>query len=96
MAPRNDEETMISTEKLDVMEAGGLASSATDERFVDGDTTKSTPLSKPFPRLVQRNLPFFQSKNKVSVIHNKGVQIVPLLRYDWFHVFLRWPMKYIQ
>ena len=75
------------------VEAGGIA--AVQENSIEDSTTpQPASTAKAFPRLVQRNLPFFQSKNKVSVIHNKGVEIAPLLRHDWFHVFLRLPSKY--
>ena len=58
----------------------------------DHANTRTNPSqAQPFPRLVERNLPFYQSKNKVSVIHNKGVHIMPLLRHDWFHAFMRMP-----
>jgi len=43
------------------------------------------------PRLVLRNLPFHQSKNRVYVKHNQGLKIFLLLQHDWFHVLLRIP-----
>jgi len=46
------------------------------------------------PRLIQRNLPFKQSKNKVNVINRYGKHKHlhgMLFLHDWFHVFLRWP-----
>lgn len=46
------------------------------------------------PRLVDRNLAFGQSSNKVNLRHNQGWKIYRLLRFNWFHVFLRWPTKY--
>ena len=46
------------------------------------------------PRLVKRNQPFYQSSNKIYVKHNQGTKIYALLRFNWFHVFLRWPTKY--
>ena len=58
-----------------------------------GTTDKASTTGIRFPRLVPRNLPFYQSKNKVAVIHNKGYAVVPLIRYDWFHVLLRFPGK---
>jgi hypothetical protein len=42
-------------------------------------------------RLVRRDLPFSQSRNRVHVGHNHGFKIWRLLRYDWFHVILRYP-----
>lgn len=43
----------------------------------------------PLPRLIQRNLPFSQSRNRVRMMHNQGFAIYKLLRHDWFHVTLR-------
>jgi hypothetical protein len=42
-------------------------------------------------RLVRRDLPFSQSRNRVHVGHNHGWKILRLLRHDWFHVILRYP-----
>jgi hypothetical protein len=42
-------------------------------------------------RLIRRDLPFSQSRNRVHVGHNHGWKIYRLLRYDWFHVILRYP-----
>ena len=42
-------------------------------------------------RLVRRDLPFAQSRNRVHVGHNHGWKIMRLLRHDWFHVILRYP-----
>lgn len=92
MAPKKEQETTINPSVFDV-EAGGLAA-VQENKIDDLAMTPQANTTKAFPRLVQRNLPFFQSKNKVSVIHNKGVQIAPLLWNDWFHVFLRLPSKY--
>ena len=44
------------------------------------------------PRLVLRNLPFQQSRNRVYVRHNQGFKIFMLLKHDWFHVLLRFPI----
>ena len=49
-------------------------------------TVKQNP-----PRMVLRNLPFHQSKNKFAVDHNQGWSLWKLLRYDWFHVVLNLP-----
>jgi hypothetical protein len=46
------------------------------------------------PRLVHRNLAFHQSSSKVHLRHNQGLNIYRLLRFNWFHVLLRWPTKY--
>ncbi|KAG7373250.1 inward rectifier potassium channel [Nitzschia inconspicua] len=46
------------------------------------------------PRLVQRNRPFHQSSNKVFIKHNQGTKIYKLLRFNLFHVFLRWQTKW--
>lgn len=43
----------------------------------------------PLPRLIPRNLPMAQSRNRVQIEHNQGFKIYRLLRHDWFHVFLR-------
>jgi len=47
-------------------------------------------LDSKFPRLIDRNLPFHQSKNKVHIHHghSRG-DLYRLLKYNWFHVFLR-------
>jgi hypothetical protein len=73
---------------------------------VEGHPHSQSPQQRPFdleqqaesekhmtsiPRLVHRGLPYFQSKNKVNVYHNKGINIFRLVRYDWFHVLLRTP-----
>ena len=42
-------------------------------------------------RLVHRDLPFSQSRNRVNVRHNQGFKIFRLIRHDWFHVILRYP-----
>jgi hypothetical protein len=46
------------------------------------------------PRLVQRNRAFHQSSNKIHIKHNQGTRIFKLLRFNWFHVFLRWQTKW--
>lgn len=46
------------------------------------------------PRLVLRNRAFHQSSHKVHIRHNKGASIYKLLRFNWFHVLLRWPTKF--
>lgn len=48
-------------------------------------------IGNPVPRLVRRNLPFSQSRNRLQVEHNHGYKIFRLLRHDWFHVVLRLP-----
>ena len=50
--------------------------------------------SENLPRLVDRNRAFHQSSNKVHLRHNQGWNIYRLLRFNWFHVMLRWPSKY--
>ena len=55
----------------------------------------ATVLEPHFPRLVERNLPFDQSKNKVHITHRHSRHaLYKLLSYNWFHVFLRLPTKY--
>jgi hypothetical protein len=44
------------------------------------------------PRLVIRDLPFEQSRNRVQVFHDRKWQIFGLLRSDWYHVLLRLPL----
>lgn len=49
-----------------------------------------TTTTKPLPRLVSRDRIFSQSSNQVRVQHKNDTRIFWLLiRYDWFHVFLR-------
>jgi hypothetical protein len=44
------------------------------------------------PRLIARNLPYHQSRNKMAVQSVKNhSHVYPLLLLDWFHVFLRLP-----
>ena len=51
-----------------------------------------TQLEPTFPRLIERNLPFHQSKNKVDIRHGHSRNDIFRLRcYNWFHVFLRLP-----
>ena len=84
---------MVTTATLDVTHPVDIEGVATEaKKAVETEETAKTDTAS-FPRLVQRNLPFSQSKNRLSVMHNKGYEIVPLLKYDWFHVFLRLPSK---
>jgi hypothetical protein len=47
-------------------------------------------LEPTFPRLIDRNLPFHQSKNKVDIRHGHSRKdLIRLRTYNWFHVFLR-------
>jgi hypothetical protein len=43
-------------------------------------------------RLLRRDLPFSQSRNRVLVYHNHPYKIFKLLKYDLFHVVLRYPI----
>ena len=46
----------------------------------------------PLPRLVRRDLPYKQSRNRIRVRHNYGIaKITKLTQHDWFHVLLRVP-----
>ena len=46
-----------------------------------------------FPRLVKRDLPYHQSRNRVCVWNERHhSHVFPLLLLDWFHVFLRLPI----
>jgi hypothetical protein len=57
--------------------------------WVSGSTAA---LGDGFPRLIDRNLPFGQSKNSVKVEHrNERKDLYRLLFKNWFHVFLRLP-----
>lgn len=59
--------------------------------------TSSNISSKPIPpRVVQRNLPFHQSKNNFAVDHSKQRHgdLWKLLLQDWFHVILNYPTVY--
>lgn len=48
------------------------------------------PLHDRFPRLIERNLPYHQSRNKIYIKHrNARKPLYQLLRYNWFHVFLQ-------
>lgn len=48
-----------------------------------------------FPRLIERNLPYHQSRNKLYIKHrNARGPLYRLLQYNWFHVFLRLKTAY--
>lgn len=49
------------------------------------------PMKKVLPRLVERNLPFGQSRNQIRVHHNLGWRIFNLVRNDLFHVLMTLP-----
>jgi hypothetical protein len=45
------------------------------------------------PRLVQRNMPFKQSRQEIAVVNKtlyKGLKVQRILSSDWYHVFLRY------
>jgi hypothetical protein len=44
------------------------------------------------PRLVNRNLPYGQSLNRVEVKNKKYSILLSLVMYDWFHLMLRTPI----
>ena len=47
-------------------------------------------MKKNVPRLVERDLPFNQSRNRLKVSHNHSVfKLFLLLRHDWFHWLVR-------
>jgi hypothetical protein len=55
-------------------------------------TLRPTRSNVQLPRLVNRDLPFHQSSNKIAVSNQKHYSNVwPLLVRDWFHVMLRLP-----
>jgi len=60
----------------------------------DLSTNPSKKKKEILPRLVDRSRAFHQSSNKVHLRHNQGWNIYRLLRFNWFHVMLRWPSKY--
>lgn len=78
---------------------------ADEERQSLKSTSKSSSSSssyKAFPRLIHRNEPFHQSKNRVSVknrTHGRLRQLFPfevlfMAKENWFHMFLRWRFIY--
>jgi hypothetical protein len=82
------------------LERSGKSKDATNS---DNGTEPGPPLPEPswsadetldssvqIPRLIKRNLPFFQSRNRVRIEHNQGWKIMSLLRHDLFHVALRY------
>ena len=72
----------------------GLTESLSSSQLI-GDWSKSLSNEiDTLPRLVDRGLAFHQSSNKVQLRHNQGWNIYRLLRFNWFHVMLRWPSKY--
>jgi len=51
-------------------------------------------LEPQFPRLIERNLPYGQSRNKIHIRHRHSrSSLYRLLKYNWFHVFLRLKTK---
>ena len=48
-----------------------------------------------FPRLIERNLPYHQSRNKIVIQHrHERKSLYKLLRHSWFFVFLRLKTRY--
>ena len=45
------------------------------------------------PRLVKRNLPNHQSRQKVAIVNRNEHRVRSLKYKNWFHVFLRWETK---
>jgi hypothetical protein len=72
--------------------AGG--SEGLRQRFGEsGRSNSASSLSAITPRLIARDLPFYQSRNNYVVTndnHHSGMYRLQLR--DWFHVFLRWPV----
>jgi hypothetical protein len=57
-------------------------------RGIQEKIASSTP-----PRLIPRDLPYYQSRNKVQVDHNLGRQMIwTVIRFDFYHVLLRLPL----
>lgn len=67
---------------------GAVGISATE---ADVSTARQSQRSSIPPRMVLRDLPLYQSKNRLAVEHNQGWNLLKLLRHDWFHVFLNIP-----
>jgi hypothetical protein len=74
-------------------QAGATANAFPDTLIDNQDKVPSEKLEN-LPRLVDRNRAFHQSSNKVHLRHNQGLKIYRLLRFNWFHVLLRWPTRY--
>mmetsp|Transcript_35119 Transcript_35119/g.84975 ORF Transcript_35119/g.84975 Transcript_35119/m.84975 type:complete len:481 (-) Transcript_35119:1071-2513(-) len=61
---------------------------------LDRGFSSTTPLrADNIPRLVKRNLPNFQSKQRLAVVNRREATVRPLKYRNWFHVFLRWETK---
>jgi hypothetical protein len=66
---------------------------SSDVEAIPSSSKRGAEAPQQLPRLVPRNLPFHQSKNKMEVEHNLGMKLLwKLVRYDLFHVLLRMPL----
>ena len=73
-----------------------------EERQTLKSNTSSSSSYKAFPRLIHRNEPFHQSKNRVAIknrTHGRLRQLFPfevlfMAKENWFHMFLRWRFIY--
>ena len=72
----------------------GLTESLSSSQLIGDWSNIPSKQRENLPRLVDRGLAFHQSSNKVQLRHNQGWNIYRLLRFNWFHVMLRWPSKY--
>jgi len=72
----------------------GLTESLSSSQLIGDWNNIPSKQRENLPRLVDRGLAFHQSSNKVQLRHNQGWNIYRLLRFNWFHVMLRWPTKY--
>jgi hypothetical protein len=76
-------------------EGAGIPSRFRREDDLEGRVFTSFREMENPPRLVLRNLPFHQSRNRIAVKHNVPAgKMVWLLRHDWFHVLVRFPTHY--
>ena len=58
-------------------------------------SARDNELDDRFPRLIERNLPYHQSRNKIYIKHrNARKPLYRLLQYNWFHVVLRLKTQY--
>ena len=74
--------------------AGDVEMGQEDETTTAATTSCLSSSSTHFiPRLVLRDLPFHQSRNRLQVRHNKqgSFKLFMLLKHDWFHILIRLP-----
>ncbi|KAL3915703.1 MAG: hypothetical protein SGILL_005520 [Bacillariaceae sp.] len=79
--------------RLSSMRPRGSTFNLYPKSLIEGNSVKVEHLDD-LPRLVRRDREYHQSSNKVYIRHNQGTRIYKLLKYNWFHVFLRWKTRY--